>query len=96
MAQQKKIDLRTSPKTLPDLTKDYMLTYIEKKGKDEDKQFFIDLVNANVTKTEKGKDSFNWKVIRTEFAKRFFPSLVEEKKKEKKLTFLEKVNALKQ
>jgi len=96
-----KVDLKVTPPTnLTSLTKDAMLDYIISYGTKEDKKWYVELCNANLVEkennlTKKKSVSPNLTEIRKEFAKRFFPSLLEEKKpKSKAQSYMDKVNAL--
>lgn len=96
------------PAKLTELNKESMLAYVAGLNSDEDLVWFIDLLDTNtVTKTlnfdttdgkrKKGDEikGYNLPVIRKEFAKKYFPALLEKKAKtvssfEKKLEELRK------
>ena len=95
------VDLKkTPPKSIPSLTKDAMYFYIKTYGTKEDKVWYVELCNANtITKknshTKEDGEGLDISKIRKEFAKRFFPSLLEEKKaKSKTKSYIDLVNAL--
>ncbi len=90
------------PTTVNQLTKDYMLGYIKSHGNSDDKQWFKKLINENQKEKKNnltkeiilGLDIIN---IRKEFAKRFFPNLVNNTNKKKKssvASFIDEVNSL--
>ena len=102
-----KIDLKLNPpKDKRALTKENVLDFIEKYGSSEDKAWFVELMNNNRIKKannlDKGKEvtSYNFEVVREEFAKKFFPAVSKKGKKEakkktaKKETFEDKLAAL--
>ena len=85
MAKKTLNPLTDTPMKITQLTKDFMLVYIKTNGSAKDKEWFKDLVkrntidkvnNLNGEKT-KGVDIF---AMRKEFAERFFPQLIKEKK----------------
>lgn len=95
-----KIDLKANePKNLASLTKDAMLAYIKTCPK-EDKKWYKALCNANLVEKTNNltKEKYitpDISVVRKEFAKRFFPSLLQEKKtKTKTQSYMDEVNAL--
>lgn len=94
MEKAKLTNLRQKPKTLGDLNKNWMYRYIEKNGTEADREFYKKLVKDNIVKTEKGNDSLDIKVVRKEFAARFFPELLERKTVKKKQTYFELVDSL--
>ena len=102
-----KMDLKlNAPKDKRDLTKENMYDFIEKHGSDEDKAWFVKLMNENKIKKannlKNGEETISYKydVVREEFAKRFFPTISKKAKKaakkesKKKPTFEEKLAAL--
>lgn len=87
--------LNEKPKTLTDITKDFMIVYLKSKGTPDDIKWFKELV-ANNTKTVENKidngkpiQQADYKTIRKAFASRFFPNLIKEK-----ATFLSIVEGL--
>ena len=80
------------PASLTELNKDSMLAYVEGLGKDEELVWFIELLDNNQETKQyqftsksgsfKAGDTYtgyNMPVIRKEFAKRYFPNLLEKK-----------------
>lgn len=95
------IDLKANPpKAIPSLTKDAMLHYIKTYGTKEDKIWYVELCKANTIEkknniTKEMGEGLDISKIRKEFAKRFFPHLLEEKKaKSKAKSYMDLVNAL--
>lgn len=85
---------KNPPQKLTELNKDSMLDYVVGLGKDEDIAWIVDLFDSNKEKKvynfdtnggthKKGEEyeGYNMKVIREEFAKRYFSHLLEKKKK---------------
>ena len=99
MARQELNAKTDNPKTKNDLTKKYMLDYIKYRGTDEDKEWYIDLIEKNQKEknnnlTGKSYVGTDLKKVREAFVKRFFPNL--EKEKKSGTTYLDQVrNALK-
>ena len=95
------VDLKANPpKAIPNLTQDAMLYYIENYGTNEDIDWYVELCIESKTekKNNKGElvEGLDISKVRKEFAKRFFPSLLEEKKaKSKPQSYMDKVLALK-
>lgn len=94
-------DLKENPPTqLPHLTKDAMLSYVKNYGTNEDIDWYIDLCEKNlITKknnlTNENITTPDIRVLRKEFAKRFFPNLLEEKKTTTKAqSYMDRVRAL--
>lgn len=85
-----KIDLKLNPpKDKRALTKENMLDFIKKYGNDEDKSWFKGLMKSNVLKKTSNLDgkevtTYNFEVVREDFAKRFFPEISKKGKKEAK------------
>lgn len=83
---KKVVDLKANPpKAIPNLTKDAMLHYIKNYGTKEDKVWYVNLCKSNIIEkknnlTNEMSEGFNISAIRKEFAKKFFPNLLEEKK----------------
>lgn len=96
-------DLKLNPPTKKtELNKKSMLNYIKAHGTDEDKKWFINLLETNIEKktnnlTKEVINGYDIPAIRNEFAKRFFPDLLNKKKpnKNKKSTFEEELKELK-
>lgn len=95
------VDLKeTPPKAIPSLTKDAMLHYIDNYGNAEDIEWYINLCQASTMEkknnlTNEMVEGLDISKVRKEFAKRFFPSLLEEKKaKSKSQSYMDKVLAL--
>ena len=89
------------PTKKTELNKQSMLKYIRDNGSDEDKKWFVELMEANKENkknnlTHEVITGYNIPKVRNEFAKRFFPNLLEKKKsvKSKKPTFEEELKAL--
>lgn len=99
MANKKTIK---EPKTIRDLTKEYMLNYIEKNYDDNDIDFLIDLADNNINTKEVKKENnkstvverYDWSVIRRKFAEKFRPDLLPKGKN--KLTFSEELKRIKE
>lgn len=98
-------DLKLNPPSKKtDLTKDNMLKYIKTYGSDDDKLWFVNLMKNNKqykknNLTGEVVEGYDLSKIREEFAKKFFPSISKEakdssKKKSKKLSFEDELNAL--
>ncbi len=86
-----------TPSTLTEITQDFMLGYIKAKATEEEKQWFKKLCNDNIKKkknnlTGQEVDTVDIKVVRHEFALKYFPNLIKTKKKGS--TFLDLVNEL--
>ena len=95
------IDLKQNPPTsIPSLTKDAMLHYIDNYGTEEDILWYIDLCEKNTIEkmnnlTKEMGEGLDISKVRKEFANRFFPSLLQEKKtKSKSQSYMERVLAL--
>lgn len=86
---------KNPPEKLTELNKDSMLDYVIA-NKEEDIAWIVDLFDNNKEKKvynfdtnggahKKGEEyeGYNMKVIRKEFAERYFPKLLEDKKKKK-------------
>lgn len=84
-----KLDLtKNQPKDKRDLTKENMMSYIEKQS-DEDQAWFAKLcLEHPITRTNNldGKDitTYDWEVIREAFAQKYFYSISKKGKKEAK------------
>ena len=98
---KKVIDLKANPpKSIPNLTKDAMFHYVKNYGTKEDKVWYVNLCNANTIEkknnlTNEMGEGLDISKIRKEFAKRFFPNLLEEKKtKSKTKSYMDLVNSL--
>ena len=102
-----KIDLKLNPpKDKRALTKENMLDFIKKYGTDEDKAWFVKLMNDNKKQVPNNLDkekivtSYKFEIVREEFAKRFFPGISKKGKKDskkkdtKKPSFEDELNAL--
>lgn len=85
---------KTPPQKLTELNKDSMLDYVVGLGNEDDLAWIVNLFDSNKEKKvynfdtnggahKKGEEyeGYNMKVIRTEFAKRYFSYLLEKKKK---------------
>lgn len=100
---KKAIDLtETNPTSKTQLTKENMYNFIKQRNNKEDAQWFVDLMrknekevplNSGKTKSEKGK-SYNFVIIREEFAKRYFKEISDEYKKTQKKTFDDELTEL--
>lgn len=95
-------DLKTTPpENLTHLTKEAMLSYIIDCGTEEDKNWYVDLCEKNlVTKknnlTNEEITTPDVSILRKEFAKRFFPNLLEANKpKAKAKSYMDRVRELK-
>ena len=90
---QKRDYAKNPPQKLTELNKDSMLDYVVA-NKEDDIAWIVDLFDNNIEKKtynfdtnggahKKGEeyDGYNMKVIREQFAKRYFSSLLEKKKK---------------
>ena len=95
------VDLKANPpKSIPNLTKDAMLHYVKTYGTMEDKKWYVELCQNNMVEkfnqlTKKTITTPDISILRQEFAKRFFPSLLAEKEtKSKTQSYMEKVLAL--
>ncbi|MBR2507900.1 MAG: hypothetical protein IKB70_13700 [Bacilli bacterium] len=97
----------TPPQKLTELNKESMVDYVESLGKDDELLWVIDLFDNNKeTKVynfdtnggahKKGEEyeGYNMKVIRQEFAKRYFPTLLEKKKKKPTASFDKRLDEL--
>lgn len=98
---KKVIDLKVNPpKSIPNLTKDAMLHYIKNYGTKEDKVWYVNLCKSNIVEkknnlTNEMSEGFNISAIRKEFAQKFFPHLLEEKKtKTKTQSYTDMLDAL--
>jgi oligoribonuclease (3'-5' exoribonuclease) len=98
---KKVIDLKANPpKSIPNLTKDAMFQYVKNYGTKDDKVWYVNLCNANTIEkknnlTNEMGEGLDISKIRKEFAKRFFPNLLEEKKtKSKTKSYMDLVNSL--
>ena len=97
MAKNNLNPLTDTPDTLTPLTKDFMLEYVKVKGTEEDKEWYKKVCNSNIVKkknnfTGQETDGVDYKVVRHEFAKRFFPHLLKPQKKG--VSYLDLVNEL--
>lgn len=86
MAEKKvELDPKTQdPKFLYHLTQPYMMEYVKAKCNDADKEWFAKLILANKKTVKRGDSSFtalDQTKVRKEFAKKFFPELLNTKKK---------------
>lgn len=74
--------LTESPKSLVDITKEFMLAYMKSsKATQEDKAWFKKLVNDNKKQiannlTKTSIDSADWKIVKRAFAERFYPNVL--------------------
>lgn len=88
MAKAKLNPATDTPKNLVDITMDFMYDFVELKG-DEDKKWFGELVRKNVvekTNSKGGKTrTYNAKVVRQAFVKKYFPNLIKPSKSSNKL-----------
>lgn len=94
--------LTDTPENLTQVTKSFMLLYIKEKGKPADKKWFKELCGnpeyqkpfkSNLTGQE--KIDIDIKKVREAFCERFFPNLLEAKKKKaNNKSFLDLVNDL--
>lgn len=84
------------------LTKEFMYEYVKQQKNKEDAEWFVNLMrsnekevilNSSKAKSEKGK-SYNYVLIREEFAKRFFPEISSEKKKAARKSFDDELEEL--
>lgn len=85
------------PNSLTPITKKFMVGYIVGKGTEEDLKWFKRFCNSHVIKkknnlTGKMIDAVDIKAVRHEFAKRYFPYLLNTQKVSK--SFLDLVNEL--
>ncbi len=85
------------PSTLTEITQDFMLGYMKLNATEEEKTWFKGLCNSNVKKkpnnlTGKEVNTVDIKVVRREFALKYFPNLIKPKKKG--TSFLDLVNEL--
>ena len=94
-------DLKLNPpETKADLTKGNMLKYIKAYGTDEEKKWFVELMEENRQKKINNIDGsevngYDLPKVRKAFAEKFFPDLVKKQKvKSKKPTFEEELEAL--
>jgi translation initiation factor 1 (eIF-1/SUI1) len=93
-------DLKLNPpKSKAELTKVNMLKYVKAYGTDEEKKWFVDLMEENRRKKISNIDGsevngYDLPKVREEFAKKFFPDLSKKKAKPKKPTFEEELEAL--
>ena len=84
-----KIDLMLNPpKDKKALTRENILSFIEKQSA-EDKKWFVELCDKNMIRktnnlTKEVIETYNLQVIREEVAKRFFPEISKKGKREKK------------
>ena len=84
------IDLKENPPTsIPNLTKYSMGYYIRDYGTKEDKAWFVNLCKTHTkvmqnNLTKEMIETLDISFVRREFAKRFFPFLLEEKKAKSK------------
>ena len=100
---KKAIDLtKTNPTSKTQLTKQNMYDFIKWRNNKEDAQWFVDLMrknekevplNSGKAKSEKGK-SYDFVIIREEFAKRYFKGISDEYKKAQKKTFDDELTEL--
>ena len=82
---KKIVDLKeTPPKSIPNLTLQAMAHYVKNYCEKEDKVWYVNLCKSNVVAKKSGEDQttegFDISKIRKEFAKKFFPELLKEKK----------------
>ena len=95
------VDLKKNPpKSIPNLSKDAMLYYIQNYGTEEDIDWYIELCVSNQIKKKNNKgetiEGLDISKIRKAFAQRFFADLLKEKKpKSKSQSYMDKVLALK-
>ena len=103
-----KRDYRLNPPTkLTELNKDSMLDYVIGLADDKEAAWYIDLLDANIVKktynfdTNGGKhkkgeeyEGYDIHKIRREFAKRYFPDIVEKKSKKPTTTHDTKLEEL--
>lgn len=93
-------DLKLNPpETKTELTKANMLKYIKTHGSDEDKKWFVELMEDNrLQKTSNINGSvvngYDLPKVREAFAKRFFPELSKKKSKAKRPTFEDELKDL--
>lgn len=74
------------PSGLIEITQDFMFYYLKAKGTKEDKKWYINLCESKQEKstnpiTNETVLKLNTKAVRKEFALKFFPHLVKQKKK---------------
>lgn len=85
-----KIDLKLNPPSdKRALTKENMLSYVKTYGTDEEKRWFKKLMKDNAVKKKNNltgdvSDTYNFVIVREEFAKKFFPDISKKGKKEAK------------
>ncbi len=98
MAKKEELDVKKDPKFLYQLTQNYMLGYVKERGTKEDRVWYAKLGLANQRKISRaGKDFevLDIQKVREEFAKRFFPNLLDRKKNgTKKPTYKDELEAL--
>lgn len=100
---KKVIDLtKTNPTSKTQLTKENMYNFIKQRKNKEEIEWFVNLMRSNPSevqlnsgkaKSEKGK-SYNFIVVREEFAKKFFPEISKEYKKAVKKSFDDELEEL--
>lgn len=101
MAKKKRLNALTdTPSSLSDLTLDYMYDYVKAKGTKADKVWFAKTVEGlwgkkynNLAKAEI-EGITDIPALRKEFADRFFPNLLDRKKKKDGESYLDKVKKL--
>ena len=100
MADKKKElnPLTDTPEFLYQLTQDFMLGYMKQdKISKADKKWFVSLCKDNKKKIKRGDAEFevlDASPVRKEFAKKYFPNLIEKKKSGKKKSFFDELEEL--
>ena len=99
---KKVIDVNAAITSKTQLTKEFMLYFIKNRNNKEDAQWFVDLMrenekevplNSGKAKNKTGK-SYDFAIIREEFAKRYFEEISDEYKKAQKKTFDDELTEL--
>lgn len=99
---KKVIDVNAAITSKTQLTKEFMLCFIKNRNNKEDAQWFVDLMrenekevplNSGKAKNKTGK-SYDFAIIREEFAKRYFKGISDEYKKAQKKTFDDELTEL--
>ena len=98
MPKKEEIDVNQNPKFLYHLTQKYMLDYVKTRGKKEDRIWYAKLglsSQKKVTRAGRTFDVLDVQKVREEFAKRFFPNLLDRKNSgTKKATYVDELKKL--
>lgn len=97
MAKKPELDVHEDPKFLYQLTQSYMLKFVKERGNKEDRIWYAKLgldSQKEVTRSGKTFMVLDVTTVRNEFAKRFFPYLLEKKPSATKKSYTDELKEL--